>query len=117
MAAILRLYTVLFVLVLVSSLLVNSADAQVVRNFQRHLGVLGGDGYHRAMPLTDPTWYNPYSPLNSTLIGVDPHAATMSTSTSTVPVHPGGWVEQPSVLPVRPSVRWHGWIRRRPLGH
>lgn len=65
MAAMIRTFGLLTLLVFLTSLLANTAEAQMGRNLSRRLGILGGDGYHSATPLTRPSYYNPYSPLNS----------------------------------------------------
>lgn len=80
MSAILRSLGFLFLLVLVGSYLANSADAQLARGLGRNLGIFSGSGYHKANPLVESSYYNPYSHLNSVYLG------GISSSMETTPV-------------------------------
>lgn len=124
MSAIFRSFALLMALVCVGSLLANSAEAQVGRALSRHLGVGYGNGYHTKTPLTDSSYYNPYSNLNSNYYGA--HAGVWNQSYSSgfgsyssfgaaqfgaygASYYPGARV--PNNYLDRPLPKWHGTTR------
>ncbi len=66
MPVLIRTFLFLFALIFIGSMCANSADAQLVRGFNRHFGIYSGAGYHSRTPMTDSSYYNSYSPANST---------------------------------------------------
>jgi len=67
MSALFRAIGLLVALVFVTSLLANQVEAQVLRGLARTGGYLPGSGYHVLDPLTDSSYYQPYSETNSLL--------------------------------------------------
>ncbi|MBL8854227.1 MAG: hypothetical protein JNK57_09675 [Planctomycetaceae bacterium] len=68
MSVIIRALGLLVFIIFLSSLVANSASAQIARSTFRTIGVFPGSGYHVKEPLTDSSYYHPYSAVNSELM-------------------------------------------------
>jgi hypothetical protein len=68
MSAIVRAFGLLVSIIFLSSLVANSAQAQIARGAVRTMGILPGSGYHVKESLTDSSYYQPYSEVNSQLL-------------------------------------------------
>lgn len=70
MLTVLRALGLMVAIIFLSSLVANTADAQIARGTFRNFGVFPGSGYHVKDPLIDSSYYHPYSAANSqTLTG------------------------------------------------
>ena len=106
MAALIRTFGILTLLIFLTCLLANTAEAQMGRGLNRRLGLWGGDGYHKTTPLTCPGYYNPYSQLNSSFYTLPSYqaypmpgfAAGYSSKTNNAPAYP---IAPPSHWPIQ----------------
>ncbi len=110
MLALVRAFGLMATIIFLSSLVANQADAQILRGTVRGLGVLPGSGYHVNQPLTDSSYYHPYSSANSSLY-------TTPASTGVFGVADAGYWQNYGVEfgsypghTARP-LRWNSWSR------
>lgn len=65
MSVVVRAFGLLVAIIFLTTLVANTAEAQVARTTFRAIGVFPGSGYHVKEPLTDSSYYQPYSAVNS----------------------------------------------------
>ncbi|MDP1562843.1 MAG: hypothetical protein Q8M16_15810 [Pirellulaceae bacterium] len=65
MSVVVRAFGLLVAIIFLTTLVANTAEAQLARTTFRQIGVFPGSGYHMKQPLTDSSYYHPYSAVNS----------------------------------------------------